>query len=77
VVNIGTGVETSVNELYQAMASAAGVSDPPHYAPARPGELDRSALAIGRAARELGWAPAVDLATGTAATLEWFRARRR
>ncbi len=75
LANIGTGVETSVNELYAAMATAAGVSDPAVHAPARAGELARSALDPGRAGRELGWAPRTSLADGTAAVLDWFRAR--
>src|SRR6202048_2858814 len=35
VINIGTGTETSVNELYTTMAKEAGVKTPPAYAPAR------------------------------------------
>ena len=71
--NIGTGIETSVNELYRAMAENAGVDTPPQYAPARPGELARSALDAGRAGLHLGWRPFTSLKEGTAATLEWFR----
>jgi UDP-glucose 4-epimerase len=73
--NIGTGVETSVNELYAAMAAAAGVAEPAVHAPARPGELARSALDPGRAGLHLGWEPWTDLATGTAEVLRWFGAR--
>jgi len=71
--NIGTGVETSVNELYAAMAAAAGVADPPTYGPARAGELARSALDPGRAAIHLGWEPWTDLPTGVGEVLRWFR----
>lgn len=73
--NIGTGVETSVNVLYSTMAAAAGVGDPAVTAPARVGELARSALDPGRAKIHLGWQPWTDLATGTAEVLRWFRAR--
>jgi UDP-glucose 4-epimerase len=76
VVNIGTGVETSVVELYQAMAEAAGVDASAEHQPARPGELARSALATGRAESELGWRPATDLPTGALQTIDWFRAQR-
>jgi UDP-glucose 4-epimerase len=75
VVNIGTGTETSVNELYAAMATAAGVESPAAHAAARPGELARSALANDRAKRELGWTPRVDLEAGTRRVLDWFAAR--
>ena len=76
VINIGTGVETSVNTLYRAMADAAGSTDEPVRAAARAGELDRSALAITRARQELAWEPQVSLADGTRAVLDWFRANR-
>ncbi len=75
VYNIGTGVETSVNELYGAMATAAGVDTAAVHAEARVGELSRSALNPGRAVSELGWAPRTSLADGTAAVLDWFRSR--
>jgi UDP-glucose 4-epimerase len=71
--NIGTGKETSVNELYSAMADAAGVTAPPVYAPARVGELERSALDPGRAGLHLGWEPWTDLEAGVTETLRWFR----
>jgi UDP-glucose 4-epimerase len=47
------------------------------YAPARTGELARSALAIGLAGELLGWAPVVGLAEGTGRVIEWFAANRR
>src|SRR5918994_1509891 len=77
LLNIGTGVETSVNQLYAAMAGAAGVDRPAAYAPLRTGELLRSALDPGRAAIHLGWRPWTDLAEGTARVLEWFKQRDR
>jgi UDP-glucose 4-epimerase len=76
LLNIGTGVETSVNELYRTMAEAAGSSAPPVQAPARPGELQRSALDPGRAAIHLGWEPWTTLGDGVAAVLRWFASRR-
>jgi UDP-glucose 4-epimerase len=76
LLNIGTGVETSVNRLYQALADAAGVDAPPTYAPARPGELARSSLDPTLARATLGWEPETDLETGTVAVLESFRPAR-
>jgi UDP-glucose 4-epimerase len=73
--NIGTGVETSVVHLYRTMADNAGVTAEPQFAPARAGELDRSALDAGRAKLHLGWEPFTGLEAGTAAVLDWFRAR--
>ena len=73
LVNIGTGTETSVNELYATMAALAGATVPPKYAPARPGELRRSALDPGRAAVQLGWKAWTTLEEGTAEVLRYFR----
>jgi len=70
--NIGTGVETSVNELYAVTAAAAGVHEPAVHAPARSGELARSALDPGRARLHLGWEPWTDLPTGIGEVLRWF-----
>ncbi|HEY6474559.1 MAG TPA: GDP-mannose 4,6-dehydratase [Acidimicrobiales bacterium] len=73
--NIGTGTETSVNELLATMAAQGGVDVSPVFAPARPGELLRSCLDIERAAIQLGWRPWTELDEGTRAVLEFVRAR--
>jgi UDP-glucose 4-epimerase len=73
VLNIGTGRETSVNELYTTMAAGAGVNQPPAYAEARVGELQRSALDPARAGIHLGWKPWTSLPEGTGAVLDYFR----
>jgi len=75
LANVGTGREVSVNELYDTMAAAAGVTEPALRAPARAGELDRSALDPGRAELHLGWKPWTTLEDGTKAVIDWFRAR--
>ena len=75
LLNIGTGEETSVNQLYTAMAVAAGVDPDVTHAEARSGELERSALDPSRAADQLGWAPQVSLADGVGRVLDWFRDR--
>ena len=75
LLNIGTGVETSVIQLYAAMAAGAGVDRPAAYSPMRVGELLHSALDTGRAAIHLGWKPWTDLSEGVGSTLEWFKER--
>jgi UDP-glucose 4-epimerase len=72
VINIGTGVETSVNHLYATMAGAAGVDAEPAHGPARSGELQRSALDPSRASIHLGWKPWTTLEEGADAVLRWF-----
>ncbi|HZP44853.1 MAG TPA: NAD-dependent epimerase/dehydratase family protein [Candidatus Binataceae bacterium] len=73
--NIGTGIETDVNQLYGALARVAGSNAPPAYGPARPGEQRRSVISAQRAARELGWRPQVNLDDGLAQTFAYFRDR--
>jgi UDP-glucose 4-epimerase len=75
IINIGTGVETSVTDLYATMARVAGVDRAAKLADARPGELARSALDASRAEMQLGWRPWTDLAAGSAAVLDYFRNR--
>ena len=71
VCNVGTGRETSVNEVLDTMPRQSGVEVTRVDAPARPGELQRSSLDIERAAIQLGWRPWTDLADGTRAVLEF------
>lgn len=73
--NIGTAIETSVNELYWAIAGICEVDSPPRYEPARPGELQRSCLDSGKAKRLLGWTPSTDMDAGLRATVEFIRGR--
>jgi UDP-glucose 4-epimerase len=67
--NVGTGVETSVNELARALMSAAGRTVPVEHAAARPGELMRSALDVTKL-RGAGWSPATSLDQGLKRTLD-------
>ena len=72
VFNIGTSVETSVLELYDAIQRASGVTRKPAFAEARLGELQRSVLDISLAERELGWRPNHSLEAGLARTWDWI-----
>ncbi len=65
--NVGTGVETSVLELYELCCSAAGARLEPELAPARMGEIERSVLDPGLAARELDWSAEQTLEQGIGA----------
>lgn len=71
VYNVGTGVETSVLELYDAIRHASGVEREPEFARARLGELQRSVLDVSRAERDLGWTAQRTLAEGLAETWSW------
>jgi UDP-glucose 4-epimerase len=71
--NVGTGIETSVNELGRTLANIAGSDVPFEYSPARPGELRHSSLDTTRL-QSLGWKPEQRLAEGLRVTYEWIRA---
>jgi UDP-glucose 4-epimerase len=69
-LNIGTGVETDVNEL-----AASGSRSEVRHGPAKQGEQRRSVVDATRATEVLGWRPETPLAEGLRRTVEWFRAR--
>src|SRR5206468_11129256 len=72
VFNVGTGTETSVVELYDAIQRASGIEREPRFAEPRLGELQRSVLDISRSERELGWHPQRSLDDGLAQTWSWI-----
>lgn len=74
VFNIGTGRETSVNELFAGIATSlnlAGVK--PLYGPARAGEQHRSVIDPGRAWRKFEWKPDTPIEEGLRLTASWYR----
>ncbi len=74
--NIGTSIETSVNTLATTLQSVSGTTAALDYAPARSGELARSALQTSKAREVLGWTPTVSLAEGLTNTYRYFAGRR-
>jgi UDP-glucose 4-epimerase len=73
VFNVGTGVATSVLDLFEVCRQASGVDVEPVFDPPRLGELQRSVLDAGLAERELGFAARTAFADGIAATWEFIR----
>ncbi|NQV13058.1 MAG: SDR family oxidoreductase [Parcubacteria group bacterium] len=71
--NIGTGQETSVNELFVELAKAAGKQVEEKHGPAKPGEQKTSALDCQKIKQQLNWQPTVDLAEGLRETINWFQ----
>jgi UDP-glucose 4-epimerase len=72
--NIGSGTEVSVLDLTRVISEVAGYQVDPVFAPARPGELLRGALAPERAWRDLSWTPTTSLADGIARVYQWIEA---
>ncbi len=73
IYNIGTGVETSVNELVQIFEKLLGKKIIPVYAAKRQGEVDRIALDIAKAKKELGFEPKYNVEEGIKKTIEWYK----
>ncbi|MBW3628427.1 MAG: NAD-dependent epimerase/dehydratase family protein [Gemmatimonadetes bacterium] len=69
--NVGTGVETSVNELAEGLIRASGRTVSVEYAEARAGELRHSSLDTTRL-QSLGWTPAVKMDEGLTETYRWI-----
>jgi UDP-glucose 4-epimerase len=73
IVNLGTGVGTSVNQIFRELQSIIGFTGEPIYEPARPGEVQRNYLDASRAREVLGWRPRVTFRAGLERTVEWTR----
>ena len=74
VFNVGTGVETSVNELHRLCAAVAGTAQEPRHLEPRPGDARRSVLDPSRAERHLGWRARTPLDEGLRLTWGSVRA---
>ncbi len=73
ILNIGTGIETSDQEIFDTLADVLGYQDSPIYAPVRKGEVYRICLECSKAKEELGWSPRLSLKEGIARTAEYYR----
>jgi UDP-glucose 4-epimerase len=75
VFNVGTGHETSVNEIFRRTAALTGYERPPLRGPAREGDVFRIALDTSSAKEHLGWTATTSLDDGLRSTVEYFRPR--
>jgi UDP-glucose 4-epimerase len=73
VVNIGTGLETSVNGLHRMLADIIGIDQEPDHGPLPAGELRRNVLDISLAAKAIAWKPWTHLEDGLAETVAYLR----
>jgi len=75
IYNIGTGRETSVNELIEIFSKVLGREIKPEYAPPRIGEVHRISLDADMAKKELGFVPKYSLEEGIRKTIEWYKGK--
>jgi UDP-glucose 4-epimerase len=76
VYNVGTGVETDVNELYLMLAAVCGARAAAEHAPAKPGEQLRSCLDTTFTRQRLGWTASIPFEDGLRSTVAYFKDAR-
>jgi UDP-glucose 4-epimerase len=73
--NVGTGVETSINDLFRILVQHTGSTCKEIHGPAKKGEQARSVIDSMKLRQEVSWEPKADLSDGLKKTVEYFRAR--
>jgi UDP-glucose 4-epimerase len=71
--NVGTGIGTSTNRIFEVVAQNCGHSEAASHGPDRPGDINRISLDPSKAKRELGWIPQIALEDGFKTTVDWFK----
>jgi UDP-glucose 4-epimerase len=75
--SIGTGIGTSVNEIYRVVCATLGMNVTPNRGPRRAGDLRAARFDCSLARAEVGWEATVPLTEGLARTSEFFKAQAR
>lgn len=73
IYNIGSGVGTSVNQIYNKLKRLLKFNGEPQFAPPRTGEISKIYLSSTKASMDLGWSCKVSIDDGLELTVEWFR----
>jgi len=73
--NVGTGVETSINDLFRILVQHTGSNCREIHGPAKKGEQARSVIDSMKLRQEVAWEPKADLSDGLKKTVEYFKAR--
>ncbi|MDG0866410.1 NAD-dependent epimerase/dehydratase family protein [Candidatus Lucifugimonas marina] len=71
--NIGTGIGTSTNQIFELVAKYCGHAETAVHSAPRPGDINRISLDSSRAKRELGWSAQIDIEDGFKTTVDWFK----
>jgi len=71
--NVGTGIGTSTNRIFEVVAENCGHAEPANRGPARPGDIGRISLDASKAKADIGWAPQFSLEAGLKSTVDWFK----
>ncbi len=73
IYNIGTGIETNVNNIFHTLNNHIGSKIQEKHGPAKPGEQQRSVISYKKAEKLLPWKPEINLDRGLQMTVEFFR----
>ena len=73
IYNIGTGIKTDINKIYEIIKNKTNFAKDANYAPEKPGEQKHSCLDSQKAQTKLGWRPSTTLADGIEHTIKFFR----
>ena len=71
--NIGTGIETDVNTIFNLLKKKTGSKQKELHGPKKPGEQKRSVLDSSKAKKILGWSPKYDLEKGMEGTVKYYK----
>ncbi len=75
-VNLGSGVEISINDLVHLVAEATGFHGSIRFNPTQPDGQPRRRLDTSRAFTRFGWRARTDFPTGLGATVDWYTAHQ-
>ncbi len=73
IYNVGTGIETDVNELFAMLNKITGANKEEKHGPAAPGEQLRSVISSEKLFKKFGWKPSTKFEDGLVKTVEFFR----
>lgn len=73
VYNVGTGIETNVNQLFHKLNFIIGANKEEKHGPAAPGEQMRSVITSEKLFKKFGWKPSTNLDEGLKLTVDFFR----
>lgn len=73
VYNLGCGVPTSVNQIFNGLKQVIQYPLEANYGPARTGETFKIYLSPEKAKEQLGWTPQVSLIDGLRMTVDYFK----
>ncbi|MFA4973042.1 MAG: NAD-dependent epimerase/dehydratase family protein [bacterium] len=72
IYNVGTGVETDINKVFNMLRELTGSHCQEHHGPVRNRDLERNSISCRRFQTEFGWRPVIELPVGIKTTVEWF-----